>query len=393
MRFRTSAAAIAAWLLAVAPLPIFAQPATLAAASTTHARGVYIATNASAGNTIVAFRSSGSGTLFPIATYATGGTGVGANSVPALTPAGADPLGSQGSLVITKNVLLVVNAGSASISSFVIASDATLSEVSTVASGGAFPTSIAVRGTLVYVANAGNPSKGVPATVSGFRLAPSGQLTTIANSTRTLSQPAASVAASIVFSPDGRFLVAADKAADRISTFVVRSDGRLGAIVSSPSAGDGPFGAIFHGGALLVAETEGGLPGGASVSSYWVRPDGYAVPISPAVASGETAECWLASSESSAQVYVPDTGTGTISSFVQGYDGTLRERVAVASPIIAGSLPIDVAVSADAKIVYQLYAGLGAVAAYATAADGTLTAVSSISTGIPTASAQGIAIY
>jgi 6-phosphogluconolactonase (cycloisomerase 2 family) len=393
MRFQTPAVALAACFLVASAQPIGARAATIPSKYPSHSTGVYVATNAIAGNAIVAYRAAGNGTLSLIGTYPTGGAGVGPNSVPALTPAGVDPLGSQASVIVDGAVLLVVNAGSGTISTFTIAADDTLTKVSNVSSGGTFPTTIAARGSLVYVGNAGNPGKGVPATVSGFTLAPNGALTPIANSTRTLSQPAASVAASAVFSPDGHFLVVADKTADRISTFAVESDGRLGRLVSSPSSGDVPFAAIFHGGALLVAETQGGLAGATSVTSYWVRHDGFAVPISASVPSGETAGCWIAANGSSALAFVADTGTGTLSTFVQGYDGALKLGVAVATPIIAGSAPVDLAVSADSRFVYQLYDGLGLVAAYAAGANGKLTAVGTISTDIPTSGAQGLAVY
>jgi 6-phosphogluconolactonase (cycloisomerase 2 family) len=200
------------------------------------------------------------------------------------------------------------------------------------------------------------------------------------------------VAPTAVFSPDGRFLVVTDSGADRITTFAVGRDGRLGDPISTPSVGAGPFGAAFHGGALLVAETEAALPGATSVTSYRLRPDGYVQPISSAIRSGETAGCWLAAREASPLVFVADTGAGTISSFVQGYDGVIRLLTGVAIPVVAGSAPVDLGLSRDGHYLYQLFDGLGAVGVYKIAANGALSALGS-SGGFSTAGAQGIAVY
>src|SRR5438067_5638447 len=120
---------------------------------------VYVATNQPSGNVVIQFARAGNGALTPASQASTGGLGGTGNGVGAL-----DPLGSQDSLVLTADgtVVLAVNAGSNELSSL-SAGSAGLKLLSKVPSGGTFPNSVAVNGTLVYVVNAhGTPN------ISGF---------------------------------------------------------------------------------------------------------------------------------------------------------------------------------------------------------------------------------
>lgn len=394
MRILPYALSAAACMLALTPAPIRAESADDGTAYHAHATAVYVATNAATGNAIVAYRAAKNGLLSSFATYPTGGAGVGPNKVPALTPSAVDPLVSNASIryVPGRNILLVVNAGSGTISSFSINADESLGAGNVVPSGGTFPTSIAALGRLVYVTNVGNPAKGTPATVSGFDLDSNGRLTPIPNSTRTLSQPSTSQATTAVFSPDGRFLVVTDTTADRVTTFRVRGDGGLGGPVSSPSAGAGPFAAIFHRGTLLVQETQSGVPGATSLSSYRLLADGHVVPIASSIPSGETAGCWITTRGDVSLVYVADTGSGTISSYDQRLDGTLSLTVAVAAPIVPMSGPIDLGLSRDGAFLYQLYGALGKIGIYKTGPSGSLSYVGIVG-GLPATGTQGIVVY
>jgi 6-phosphogluconolactonase (cycloisomerase 2 family) len=393
MRLYPYALAFAAGALSLAPPPAFANAPAVHASYAQRPTGGYVATNAAAGNAIVAYRAARSGALSILGTYPTGGNGVGPYKVPLLAPSPVDPLGSNASVhsVTNGHTLLVVNAGSNSITSFTINADDSLSGASVVPSGGLFPTSIASFGSLVYVANVGNPTQGTSATVSGFTLAANGQLTPIPNSTRTLSVPATSQAATIVFSPNGRVLAVADVAANLITTFAVASNGTLGAPIATPSHGVGPFGAVFHDDTLLVQETQGGAPGGASLTSYHVLPNGQVTPISASVPSGETAGCWLTTRVASPLVFVADTGSGTISTYLQFPNGTLTLVQSAASPVVSGGAPIDLGLSDNNGFVYQLYDALGTVAVYRSVA-GYLAYVGSAA-GLPTSGAQGLAVY
>src|SRR5436190_5989664 len=112
----------------------------------TPATGLYVQTNETGSNQVIAFRRAADGSLTPQGSFATGGSGLG---VPHLT--------SQGSVVLTGDgrFLLVANAASDNVSVFAIGADGpTL--VHTVPSGGVAPKSIAESGGLVFVLNTGD---------------------------------------------------------------------------------------------------------------------------------------------------------------------------------------------------------------------------------------------
>ena len=102
-----------------------------------------------------------------------GGTEVGAPT---------DPLSSQGSLTFDRRRRLpyAVNAGSDTISVFAV-HRTRLRLLQVVASGGRFPTSVAIHPSLVYVLNAGDEGS-----ISGFRRNANDRLTAIPGSVRSL---------------------------------------------------------------------------------------------------------------------------------------------------------------------------------------------------------------
>lgn len=68
---------------------------------------VYVMSNQPSGNSVLVYTRAANGTLTYAATYQTGGKGAGT---------GADPLGSQGALMLDSGFLLAVNAGSNDVS-------------------------------------------------------------------------------------------------------------------------------------------------------------------------------------------------------------------------------------------------------------------------------------
>jgi DNA-binding beta-propeller fold protein YncE len=146
-------------VLAVAAAAVLSGPAWAAQASQagaiqapgTRARhAVFVQTNDPSGNAIAAFQRNADGTLALAASYRAGGNGGRATGAP------SDPLASQGSLVLdpAAGLLLAVNAGSGSVSVFAVNGDK-LHLRQVVSSGGPFPVSIAVSGSLAYVLDAG----------------------------------------------------------------------------------------------------------------------------------------------------------------------------------------------------------------------------------------------
>jgi DNA-binding beta-propeller fold protein YncE len=158
---------------------------------------VYLMTNQTSGNSVMVFHRDAAGMLSFVSSVASGGNGMGT---------GADPLGSQGAVVLSEDerLLFAVNAGSNSVV-FAVSGDQ-LKLLGTAPSGGVMPVSLAVNHGLVYVVNAG----GTP-NISGFSIDPeTNQLVPLAGSTQNLPGGAAAAPAQVpsstmgVFSPSRR---------------------------------------------------------------------------------------------------------------------------------------------------------------------------------------------
>jgi hypothetical protein len=218
---------------------------------------VYVMTNADDDNEIVVLDRDAKGTLTEVDLISTGGLGSGG---------GLDPLGSQGSLILSPNRrwLVAVNAGSDNISVFRIRQD-DLELIDQFDSGGEFPVSITLYHDLLYVLNAG----GVP-NITGFRLTHRGVLEPLDDSTRDL--PAGGGFHQVGFDPQGDVLVVTqgNPPVNNIHIFPLNREGLPSlAPVTSDSVGVVPFGFIFdRRGHLLVSEA-----GSGAVTSYKILSD------------------------------------------------------------------------------------------------------------------------
>jgi 6-phosphogluconolactonase (cycloisomerase 2 family) len=260
---------------------------------------VYTLSNQSTGNMVLAYRRSASGMLTYTASYATGGNGSGGG------------LGNQGAVIITNDddVLLAVNAGSNTISSFKITGNG-LNLKSTVTSNGDRPVSIAQYGNLVYVLNAGGTGN-----ISGFWLGENDKLTPIPNSTRPLSSATAG-AAQVSFVKNGKVLVITEKATNKIITYAVNEWGRPGAMHSITSASPTPFGfAAGRFGNIYVSEAVGGAANASNVSSYHIGMDGSISLTQGPVPTGQSAACWVVLTENGRYIYTTNTASNTLSSY------------------------------------------------------------------------------
>src|SRR5256885_15929485 len=153
---------------------------------------VYVQSNGAERNEVIAFDRTDDGRLEPLGSYETGGRGT-----------GIPHLASQSSVVLSDegDWLLVANAGSDELSLFAVEPDS-LRLSAQVPSRGSAPTSVAVRGGIVYVLNNGTPG------IAGFTL-DSGNLKPIDGSASSLG--AGADPAQIAFSPDGRTLVVTER--------------------------------------------------------------------------------------------------------------------------------------------------------------------------------------
>jgi 6-phosphogluconolactonase len=340
--------------LALVGLTLVAALSVVAAASAAPGEdgpgAVYTLTNATTGNAVLAYVRSADGTLEPGGSYPTGGSGTGAG------------LGSQGAIVLTGDgkQLLAVNAGSDSLSLFSVGHDG-LRLDATVPSGGQQPISVTVRDSLVYVLNAGGTGS-----ISGFTIGKD-WLKALPGSTRPLGG-GSSGPAQVQFSPDGRLLAVTEKASSTIDLYAVDEDGRAGLPVVSHAAGTTPFGFDFDKqGHLLTSEA------GGTASSYDVSVAG-ATAISGAVATHQAAPCWLVASKNGRFAYTANGGSGTISGFAIGHDGSLALLApsGVSADLGAGSHPLDESISNDGRYLYNLTDGSHAITGFRIAADGSL---------------------
>ncbi len=319
---------------------------------------VYVNSNTTGQNTVAGFARHADGSLTPLAgsPFPAGGAGTGA------------PFGSAGGLQASADgrFLLATDPGSNQISVLRIKHDGKLGIVDVVSSNGTGPTSIAVHGSLVYVANGGAGGSNY----TGFRLSRGGHLRPIAGSTFAL--PDVAHPGQILISPDGRRLVGTrvgpDAGPSFIDGFRIDEHGRLDAAAGSPFAAQriGPFGSTFspiHGNQLFVSNAHDGA-GAGSVSVFNVNRHGRvkAIEGSP-FADLQTAPCWVAITPNGRALFAVNTASGSISRYAVSRSGRLT---LAGSTVMTGTglRAFDASVSPDGRYLYVVDAGAAKVSAF-----------------------------
>lgn len=349
---------------------------SMARAAEDGAKGaVFVMTNAAENNQIAAYTREDDGSLQAAGLFSTGGNGSGGT---------VDPLHSQGSLRLSQDsrLLFAVNAGSGTVSSFAV-HGSSLELIGTAPSGGSSPVSVAQAGNLLYVLNSGGNGN-----VSGFHVGGDGSLWPIKNSTRALSDTATG-ATSLVFSPNGQFLVVTETATNKIDVFRVRENGTLGAISVDASSDAVPFAPVFApNGALIVGAASN------AISSYQLQWNQTLDAISASLPTLGKATCWSVVTPNGHSVYTSNAGSSSVSGFEIGRNGSLTpigDTVVGANP--AGSTNLDITVSSDGKYLYTLNTGTGSIGMFSIDRDGSLLSLGALS-GLPVASGMnGIAAY
>lgn len=325
---------------------------------------VYVNNNTSGRNTVAGFDRHANGSLTPIAgsPFDAGGAGTGA------------PFGSAGGLQETADgrYLLATDPASNEISVLKIKADGALKLVEVDSSNGILPTSIAVHGGLVYVANGGAGGSNY----TGFRLNAGGHLAAIAGSTYAL--PDTALPGHVLISPDGHRLVGTrvgpNAGPSYLDAFRIGADGRLTAAPGSPFAAQriGPFGSTFSptdGDRLFVSNAHDGALAG-SVSVYDVAADGTLTAITGSpFADLQTAPCWVAISPDGNALFAINTASTTISRYSVANDGSLDLVGSTPFATPTGLRPFDASVSPDGGFLYVVDAGVAKVSAFAV--DGT----------------------
>jgi 6-phosphogluconolactonase len=336
---------------------------------------VYLDDNTAGTNTIGAFYRHANGSLSPMpgSPFPAGGAGTGAG----LASQGAIQLSSDG------RYLLAVDAGSNQVSVLRIGWDGSLQLVpgGVVSSGGPTPVSIAVHGSLVYVANSG----AVGPNFTGFRLYPWGQLQPLAGSTVPLangSQPD-----DVLFNSIGTTVVGNLTGTSQIESFSVGWDGLLAAAPGSPltAQGLGPFGSEFRPTnpfQLFVSNAHNGTALG-TVSAFNVAWDGALSSIAGSpFADGQTAPCWVEITHDGQFLFTVNTASGDISRYWIAPNGTLTLLGSTPVSATGGVGAVDARLSPDGRTLYVDESRIGAVGAFAMNG-GNLTELPSSPTPLP----------
>jgi 6-phosphogluconolactonase (cycloisomerase 2 family) len=334
---------------------------------------VYVLSNGSAGNAVLAFARDEDGRLGAAVSYPTGGLGT------------SGGLGNQGGVILSHDArwLFAVNAGSDNITAFRVTPHG-LRRTAVVASGGIRPVSLAAHGDLLFVLNTGGDGN-----VAGFRIRPNGRLEPIANATRPLSGTAVQ-AAQVGVTPDGEHLVVTERASSMISVYAVGHDGSLSGPDSQASSGTTPFGFGFdRRGTLVVSEAFGGAAGASAVSSYHVAGDGMIGVVSASVPTTQTAACWIAISGDSRFAYTTNAGSGTVTGYRLDMDGMLTRLQTNGVTATTGTGPGDLAFGGEGRYLYVRNNASTSISAYLQHHDGSLEPIPG-ATGLP-AGANGIA--
>jgi 6-phosphogluconolactonase (cycloisomerase 2 family) len=336
---------------------------TAAASPGHHGPAVFVQTDNTSGNAVVAYDRSSNGTLAKAGTYATGGEGG------ALDGSVVDHLASQGSLFADRahGLLYAVNAGSDTLTVFSVDGDH-LSRVQVISSGGTFPVSVTAHGNAVYVLNARDGGS-----VQGF-LRLGDRLVRVPAWHRALGLDPAAVPefthspGQVAFTPDGSKLIVTTKGnTNDIDVFGVDLLGGLSAkpvVTSDPST---PFAVTFdRRGHLVVAES-----GTNSVATFTVHRSG-TLSLIDRQATGQQATCWVV--RAGDHLYASNAGSGTVSGYTDEGSGTLRSLGTTATD--AGT--VDATATPDGRFVYVDTGASGVVDEFAVHGNGSLTKLGSV---------------
>jgi 6-phosphogluconolactonase len=338
---------------------------------------VFTMSNAATGNAVWAYWVGPGGSLIPAGHYATNGKGTG------------ESLADSGSLVLTQDhrYLLVVNAGSNTITVFHVNSPLShgplLTFVDVVESHGTVPVSIAVRGPVVYVLNAG--SSHVAGSIFGFYLADHGLLFPLSGSSRPLSSSASTAPAQISFDPSAPVLVVTEKDTSVLDSYTVNFRGYASGPTVTPSNGSTPYGFAFgNGGTLVVSDAAAG-----ALTSYHVTRSGSIAVTTPATPDGQTAACWVAIVDGGRLAFTTNADSGTISSYGVGPGGTLTLLAGVAASTGLGDT--DLAVGGHGQTLFVHDGAAGEIQEFGIGSAASLTLEYDVF-GLP-ATAEGLAAF
>lgn len=326
-------------------------------------QAVFVQTDNTAGNQVVAYHRDADGTLTPAGTYDTGGLGgILAGSI-------ADHLASQGSLTYDPRhaLLYAVNAGSDTVSVFSVDGDR-LDLRQTVSSGGSFPVSVAVSGDVVYVLNALSGGSIQGYLVADRYLAPMAAWNRPLNLDPTAAPQFTNTPGQVGFSADRRQLLVTTKAnTNAVDVFALdRAGAPAAAPVVNTLPGAVPFSFVKHGrDQILLTEA-----GPNAVATFIVHHDG-TITQTATSATGQSATCW--DTAAGDYLYASNAGSSTVSGFRFGPHGNLA--AVGTTPTDPGT--VDSAATEDGRYLYVQTGVHGIVDEFRVEDDGSLTAIGS----------------
>ena len=355
-RICTAAVSVAALLGA------FGGSASALAAGT--ASAVFVQNDNTGGNQVVVYDRAGDGALTQVGEYPTGGLGG------ELEGSVVDHLASQGSLVLDgeNDLLYAVNAGSDTISVFAVFGDQ-LALRQVIASGGSFPVSIAVDGSIVYVLNAEEGGVLQGFAVEGGRLSP------IPGSSRALGLDPTETPlfthtpGQVAFSPGGKQLIVTTKDnGNDIDVFAVNPAGRLSkAPVVNSEPGTVPFGIAFDKlGNLVIANSAG------SIASFELNESGTLEQLDQ-VQTGQVATCWIVGVHN--DFFTSNPGSASLSGYQSTHKGQLLSPLGN-TETEAGT--VDATVTGAGRFLYVQTGGAGNVDEYSISGGGALSKLGSV---------------
>ena len=159
----------------------------------------------------------------------------------------------------------------------------------------------------------------------------------------------------------------------------------MGALTTTASDGATPFGFDFdRAGHVVVSDAFGGAPGASALTTYRATDDGALHSIA-LVPNGQAAACWVVINRQG-DAFVTNTGSGNVSSYSIGHNGT--PTLLAADAATTGGHPTDEAIGHGRLFV--LDASTGRIVSAAIQPSGGLGAVTTGTDSLP-ASAVGLA--
>jgi 6-phosphogluconolactonase len=144
---------------------------------------------------------------------------------------------------------------------------------------------------------------------------------------------------------------------------------------------------------LVVSEAFGGAANVSAVSSYRVSNSGGLDVISPSVATGQTAACWIAITEDGRFAYTTNAGSGNISGYRIRHDGSIEllDPSGITGVTGPGSTPLDMAISRGNKYLYCFNNGTHDISIFRVRHNGGLEHIEE--TGNLPVGANGLAVF